>query len=199
MENSQNPEQPRSIGEKRNVRLGINESEAKVNDIIPPSLPSKERQQNVLQANRGLGESTSPVLGEQKEIGANIEIPERPTPNLIIASEEDKPTLELTNDNIQPKFKEVQTDRKKEEATSEDWSRKIWEKIAFNSPDNLYFKPNILEKWGNGRIYELLGVRLFKRLYDRHWFAKVENYSSIASKNPNRKSALMDFEKKQET
>lgn len=190
MENPQNLGQPKSIREKRNVGLGIHGSEAVVNDITSPSLPSRERQQNVLQANIGLGESTSLVLEQQKEIVTNIEIPERPTPNLIIGPKLVETALNPTNGNIRPGFKELETDKKPETAP-EGWVKKAWEKI-----NNLYFKPNVIENWENGKIYELLGVKLFKRFYDKHWSPKVISYSSFALKTQDRKSALEAFEKR---
>jgi hypothetical protein len=35
-----------------------------------------------------------------------------------------------------------------------------------------YFEPKAIEKWGNGRVYELLGVRIFKKLLTNFSFYK---------------------------
>ena len=129
-----------------------------------PPLLSKKQEENVKQANRELGEPAN-VLEKRKQIDVKVfEVSERQTPNLMLGSEEEKTALDSTDSNSRPEFKEQETDNQ-QKAASEDWVKKAWGKIAFSSPDNLYFKPNIIEKWGNGRIYEMLGVRSYRKLF----------------------------------
>lgn len=186
-------ERPKSTEGKGSVGLGVPGSETKISDKISPPLFSKEREEKVRQANR---ESENLVLEGKKEIGAKfLEIPERPTPNLMIGSEQDKTALDQTNDKPTPEYKELESN--KQEAASWDWAKKAWGKVAFSSPDNLYFKPNIIEKWENGRIYELLGVRTFQKLYDWVFFKRsigpLHAFHGIMSAQ-DRKSALKEYD-----
>jgi len=63
---------------------------------------------------------------------------------------------------------------------------------------DLYFKPKGVEKWKNGRIYELLGVKKFKKLceYIGHKVGKDNTYENnyfIWDRSP---EGLKSFEKK---
>lgn len=184
MEIAGDVERPKSTEGKESVELRVHGSKTKISDIRGPSLLSKEEEEKVIQADKKPWDTTRVKVSEMLE---------RPKLNPMIGPEDAQTTLESTNDSLRPEFKELEADHK-QEAASEGWVKKAGGKVAFNSPDNLYFKPNIIEKWGNGKIYELLGVKPFQRIWGNDPAYHHITFHNIM-KAQDRKSALKDFEK----